>query len=26
VAAITPQAPFLGPPSGVRLRRIACVH
>ena len=26
VAAITPQAPFLGPPSGVRLRRIACVR
>ena len=26
VAGITPQAPFLGPPSGVRLRRITCVR
>jgi len=26
VAAITPQAPFLGPPSAVRLRRVACVR
>jgi hypothetical protein len=26
VAAITPQAPFLGPPSPVRLRRIPCVR
>lgn len=26
VAAITPQAPFLGPPGPVRLRRIACVR
>jgi hypothetical protein len=26
VAAITPQAPFLGPPSPVRLRRVPCVR
>jgi hypothetical protein len=26
VAAITPQAPFLGPPSPVRLRRVACIR